>query len=226
MEEKRSLRTAAAMAAVTLTLLLCACGAGNQQSQRMQEETEEQGPSPEKESGRTPDIKTGLEEDGLAWKPAKEPILLTCGGQTVDYQIAAAMLRKNDLDFSMDHLVEPEDLQGIHTVVMVAGGSLKGLRAAGLTVEDEKKRVERILKAAEEREIYILAMHIGGEARRGELSDPFIEQVFAEADGGIIVEGGDKDHQIRDMAKTGEIPLKVRQTIREATVLLLSLFER
>ena len=75
----------------------------------------------------------------------------------------------------------------------VVGGSSKGLGAAGIDKEQEIDRVKGLLDAAKSSGMKILVMHVGGEGRRGALSDAFIEVAVPYADALIVVDGGNED---------------------------------
>lgn len=118
------------------------------------------------------------------------PYILTSAGQSADFQMVKAMLKLNKVENSTDNaLLTPDTIpEGTGTIIIVIGGSSKGLGAAGIDAEQELERVDSVIKHAEEKGIAILAMHIGGTARRGELSDKFIEPVVAAAKACIVVE--------------------------------------
>ena len=78
-------------------------------------------------------------------------------------------------------------------LVAVVGGSSKGLGAAGIDKDQEIERVTGLFQAAKQKGMKLLIMHIGGEGRRGTLSDAFIEAAAPHADRLIVVDGGNND---------------------------------
>ena len=60
-------------------------------------------------------------------------------------------------------------------------------------LNQELDRVKSVIAKAEEQGMTIIALHIGGSARRGTLSDKFIPDALAAADAAIIVSEGDSD---------------------------------
>ena len=90
--------------------------------------------------------------------------------------------------------------------VVAVGGSEKGLAAAGVTVEKEAEHIRAVLEAAREQNIPILALHIGGYGRRGDVTDPLIQTVFPFADGAVILEEGDPDGLMLDLLNRADIP--------------------
>jgi hypothetical protein len=93
------------------------------------------------------------------------------------------------------------------TLILVIGGSSKGLGAAGISVEDEMKRTQALVSQAQALSMKIIAVHVGGEARRGSLSDGFIKYAVPLADYVIVVSDGDKDGLITGLANDAKIPI-------------------
>lgn len=118
------------------------------------------------------------------------PYVLTSAGQSADFQMVKTMMKMNKMEnYTEDALLKPDTIpEGTGTIIVVIGGSSKGLGAAGIDAEQELKRLEDVLAFAKEKEIPVLAMHIGGSARRGDLSDKFIEPVVAASKACIVVE--------------------------------------
>ena len=79
------------------------------------------------------------------------------------------------------------------TLILAVGGSSKGLGAAGIDADQELARTDALIAAAKEKGITILALHTGGSARRGTLSDSFITPAFQGCDAAIVVSEGDTD---------------------------------
>lgn len=131
----------------------------------------------------------------------EKPVLLTSVGQSADIQMVKVLLKRAKIDATFDKLVTAENLKNEKTIILAIGGSSKGLGAAGIKVEDEIKRVQKLMEAAKAKEIRILGIHIGGEARRGNLSDKFINLAGPLCEELIVVEGGNKDGIFNTIAK-------------------------
>jgi hypothetical protein len=114
--------------------------------------------------------------------------------------------------------------QGIKTLIIVAGFSSKGLGAAGVSREQELDRVKSVIKAAKEKKIKIIMMHIGGKSRRGVQSDDFNKMAAEASDYMLVVKQGDEDQFFSDMAKSGKIPMKSMAKIIEVAGPLAELF--
>ena len=120
-------------------------------------------------------------------------VVLTSVGQSPDSMMVRVVLRKIGVDAANEPLLRPEGLGVQKVLVAVVGGSSKGLGAAGINKEQEVERVASLFKAAREKNMKILVMHIGGEGRRGTLSDAFIDAAAPWSDRIIVVDGGNSD---------------------------------
>jgi len=139
-----------------------------------------------------------------------EPILITSAGQSADVMILKTVAERVKLEYKFNALAKEEDLQEIKSIVVVMGASSKGLGAAGLDIDKELKRVKEFLEEAKKDEgIIILAIHIGGKARRGAGSNCIIELVVPYADYIIVTEAGNEDHFFEEICKKNEKPLMV-----------------
>ena len=114
-------------------------------------------------------------------------------GQSADVNVVQTLLKKCEIDSDLNATVTADDLGSYKTLVLAIGGSSKGLGAAGVDENQELDRVKSVIAKAEEQGMTIIALHIGGSARRGTLSDKFIPDALAAADAAIIVSEGDSD---------------------------------
>lgn len=146
------------------------------------------------------------EVQGLTEAIAEEPVLLTSAGQSADYEMVKTMLDKNDIKCEKNSLATSADLDGVKTLMLAVGGSSKGLGAAGIDANGELERVTELVDGAKEKGIIVIAVHVGGEARRGELSDKFIAPSLEKADYAIVVADGDKDGLMKGLAAKAGIP--------------------
>lgn len=124
---------------------------------------------------------------------AEGPIILTSVGQSADVNVVQTLLKKCEIDSDLNATVTADDMGSYKTLVLAIGGSSKGLGAAGVDENQELDRVKSVIAKAEEQGMTIIALHIGGSARRGTLSDKFIPDALAAADAAIIVSEGDSD---------------------------------
>lgn len=153
---------------------------------------------------------------GLTEAFVEGPTILTSVGQSADVEMIKALMDNAGISYTMDKLVKADGLGDAKTLILAVGGSSKGLGAAGIDADDELSRTTDLIDAAKENGVNIIAMHIGGENRRGELSDKFIRPSLEKADYIIIVEEGNNDGLFTDIASDNSIPIDLVASISEA----------
>lgn len=148
---------------------------------------------------------------------ASAPVLLTSIGQSADVEMARAVMNRLKIAFAQDNLIRAQGLGAANakTLVVVIGGSSKGLGAAGISADAELERTKALLAEAKKRGMKIIGMHIGGEARRGELSDRFINTAVPMCDYVIVVEEGNGDGLFTKLCASAKVPLDVVQKISQ-----------
>jgi hypothetical protein len=154
----------------------------------------------------------------------KEPALLTSAGQSADTQMVKVLLDKNKIAYQFNLMGGPDDLKAVKSLILVIGGSTKGMGAAGIDADKEAARVQRLLAKAKELKIPIVGVHIGGKARRGDLSDRFINLVIPSSSHLIVVKEGDWDQVFSQGAAKHNIPIALVNRISEAQEPLTSIF--
>jgi hypothetical protein len=154
---------------------------------------------------------------------AEAPVLITSCGQSPDAKIVSILAKRIGLEHTYDMAAKAEQLGKYKTLIVVIGGSGKGLGAAGIDVPDEQERVDKILARAREMNIFILGMHIGGEERRGPVSANFVPYA-AEVDYLIVKEDGNQDGYFTKLAADNKIPLYTIQKSMEVADLLKQIF--
>jgi hypothetical protein len=154
----------------------------------------------------------------------EKPVLITSAGQSADVTLAGMLCKKSAIEAKSIAMATSSDLSGVKTLIIVAGFSSKGLGAAGVSREQELDRVKSVIKAAKEKKIKIIMMHIGGKSRRGVQSDDFNKMAAEASDYMFIVKQGDEDQFFTNLAKSGKIPMKSMAKIVEVAGPLAELF--
>lgn len=154
------------------------------------------------------------EEKKVAAPFFEQPLLITSVGQNAEVQLASVLAKRAGLNAILSKIAAPAELKNIKTLVLVMGASLKGLGAAGLDTAKEKERINSLIEEAEKKNIPIFCLHLGGEARRGKLSDELISAFLPYAQMVIVVKAGNKDGLFTRMCKEKNIALvEVERTV-------------
>lgn len=154
----------------------------------------------------------------------QKPVLVTSIGQSADVSMLDALLKKVGAEYTFNATASAEELANYKTVIIAAGASSKGLGAAGISQEDEIARAEAMMKVAEENEITVILMHLGGASRRGTLSDRFSDMVLEKSAYIIMVEDGNQDSKFTEAAVEKQVPITLLSTIADAMTVLKDLF--
>lgn len=194
--------------ALTMTLCLAACG--------------ETAPTDETPVDNTTEVSTA--DGALASGMFETPILLTTAGQSADGTVVQALLKKAGIDAEVTATATSADLDGVNTLILVAGGSSKGLGSAGVDENSELARIQELIDAAKAADVKILAMHVGGSARRGTLSDKFLADPMESADAAIIVSSGDTDSMMADILSGNGTPFQYIEKQADAVAVLTTIF--
>jgi hypothetical protein len=143
------------------------------------------------------------------------PVAVTSCGQSPDAYTVSLLSKRAKIEHTFDNMLKPDALTSFKTLVIVVGGSAKGLGEAGIDEKGELARVGQLLTRAKELGVKVLAVHVGGESRRGPLSDKFIDPVVAKADFVLATEDGNKDGAFTKAAKTRNLPIVIVKQVAE-----------
>lgn len=205
---KKSLLTGVVVLAMAMSITACGGGSGSG-STAAPAQTEAAAEGSADTTAAAGEAKEAAAAEGLKEAIAEQPVLLTSVGQSADYEMVKTMLDKSGIKYDKQGMATSENIGDAKTLLLAVGGSSKGLGAAGIDANGEIARVEELVNAADEKGLTIIAVHVGGEARRGELSDKFIAPSFVKADYAIVVKDGDKDGLMTGMAADAGIPIDI-----------------
>lgn len=158
-------------------------------------------PNPDSDPDPDPDPNPNGEVDILLaakWNEAlkdKKIYLTTCGQADID--IVENLLRVAGLttdSYTRNHLLEAKDVEEGSVVLLVVGSSGKGLGAAGTDVNQENARAQAFATKANKGSITVILFHIGGVARRGDLSDTVITSAANGSSLMLVVKTGNADN--------------------------------
>jgi hypothetical protein len=153
------------------------------------------------------------------------PLLITSVGQSPDVQLAVVLAKRAGLEHTLIKMATEKDLEGAKSVALVFGASLKGLGAAGVNTAKEKARVRALLAEAARRKFPVLGLHLGGEQRRGELTDAMVADYLPAAKMAVIVKSADADGLFSKICKEHGIPLVAVDRTADAAEVLKGAFK-
>lgn len=143
-------------------------------------------------------------------KIAEEPVLITSIGQSPEVLTARILADQVGLDYEYNQLATASDLQGVKSIVMSVGVSMKGFGAAGVDRNTEEQRARELLAAAQSRGIKVIFLFTGGAERdgeRGPLSMHFVEMTAPEADALVVLRDINQDDYFTDISNRTDAPL-------------------
>jgi hypothetical protein len=156
---------------------------------------------------------------------AEAPVFTTSFGQSQDSNFVNVLSRRVKLNNAHRVTGNPEgpDWNNAKTVIVVLGGSSKGLGAAGIGTQTELSRCDNIIAAARAQKKIIIGMHIGGEDRRGPTSQSFMHYA-GMVDFMIVRADGNADGYFTRLCREKNIPLYIIENTREIEGILKEIF--
>jgi hypothetical protein len=166
---------------------------------------------------------------------APAPVLVTSCGQSPGPLKITVFLKKLQIEYDYKAEATPQDLAGkkYKSLIVVTGASLKGMGAAGVSIQDELKRTTALIAEAKKLGMMIIGSHVEGMERRaqgaapGDNSDELsIDAVCPKAALLIVRKDGDEDGRFTAIAKSGKIPLILFEKNLELSDVLKNLYAR
>lgn len=174
-------------------------------------------PAPEGgDSAGLPEITAGMCEGA---------VILTSIGQSADADVVSTLCQRAGIDVYANNTIAADSVTDQYkTIIMAVGGSSKGLGAAGIDADQELARADALINRCHDLGIKIVAMHTGGSARRGTLSDSFINPVFDAADVAIVIKEGDSDNLMSGILSANSTPSAYLDSAADAIGVLQTMF--
>ncbi len=171
---------------------------------------------------------------------AEEPVALTSCGQSPGPVRLKIFMKRLMIDYDYNLLITVNDLiaakkdgKPFKSLIIVTGASLKGMGAAGVSMDDELARTKGLLAEAKKQGIKVIGAHIEGMARRsqgaasGDSSDEqSIDAVCPNSDFMLIKKEGNEDGRFTTISKSKKIPMVLFEKNAEIPVVLKKIFNK
>jgi len=185
-------------------------------------------------------ILTSFSVNEVSAQTAGQPVLLTSCGQSPGPVRLKIFMSRLEMDFDYNLFAKADDLitkknegDPYKSIIIVTGASLKGMGAAGVSIDDELERIEGLIAEAKKQGITIIGSHIEGMERRargaapGDNSDELsIDAVCPNSSFMIVKKEGDEDSRFTNISNGQNIPLILFEKNLDITGVLEKVFTK
>jgi len=163
-----------------------------------------------------------------------QPILVTSCGQSPAPVMMKVILQKAGLLYEIEPLATGADLKAKNpkSLIITMGASLKGMGAAGISIDDELARIGALIEEARKMKIMVFGAHIEGMKRRAQGADAgdttdeqSIDAVAPKCDCLLILKEGNDDNRFTDIVKAKKIPMIVVEKNLDFVAQLTAIFK-
>jgi hypothetical protein len=147
----------------------------------------------------------------------------------------SCFLKRLELDYEFVGQASAEHLKdgSFKSIIIVTGASLKGMGAAGVSIQDELERTAELIAEAQQQGITIIGAHVEGMSRRaqgaaaGDNSDELsIDAVIPYSDLIFVRQDGNADRRFSIISENAGIRLILFEKNMELGDVLKSMFDR
>jgi hypothetical protein len=149
------------------------------------------------------------------------PVLVTSCGQSGGPTKFEIFLKKLKMDYvynmqatAADLIAKSKSGTPFKSIVIVTGSSLKGMGAAGVSINDEIARTKALIAEAKKQNIKVIGAHIGGVQNRAQGAAPgdntdemSIDAVCPFSSLLIVKKDGDEDGRFTTISKDKNVPM-------------------
>jgi len=168
------------------------------------------------------------------------PVLLTSCGQSPGPERVKFFLKRLEMDHKYLDQATAQDLieaseagTPYPSIIIVTGASLKGMGAAGVSMDEELARTEALIAEANRQGITIIGAHVEGMSRRAQGADPgdnsdelSIDAVMPNSHFMIVRQDGNEDRRFSVISENNFIPLILFEKNMELGDVLKTVYDR
>ena len=151
-------------------------------------------------------------------------ILITSAGQATDSYI----LQDLSNELRLNNLFMPEttslDIENLSAIIISVGYSELGLKLHSRSFNDEYLRISKLIKNAEEQNLPIVTIFVGGKERRNKKTDKLLELTCKNSTYVITTSSSNYDDFISDVSKENSIPISYVRNTKDLSKPLASIF--
>ncbi len=104
-------------------------------------------------------------------------------------------------------------MHDVNSLAVVVGYSPIGMKSSGISLEEEKARLTRLLEKAKKDNLIVLVLFVGGKHRRGPETDELLELVSTKGDYLIGIMEANYDNFLMNLAKKHALTLTLVKDI-------------
>jgi len=155
---------------------------------------------------------------------ATEVVLITSAGQSTDTYMIKDIANKLMIHNFFMPQAKKTDLEDVSSVIVVVGYSGIGEKIHEISFNEEKTRVNKLLEAATEKNLPIIAIHLGGDLRMDDKSYELLKLTAEKSDYIIALVSANEKNQLSDLAKELGIPLTLVKSVKDISEPFASAF--
>lgn len=161
---------------------------------------------------------------GLPRPIAKEPIIITSAGQSTDTYIINDISNQLMIRSFFMPQARDEDINEADTIVFVIGNSSLGMKLQKINYEEEKMRIESLVKKAKDNNSVILAIALRGEQSRDNKNEDILRLICKNSDYMIGLRKSENENILIELSKDCDIPLTLVNKIYDISEPFASAF--